>query len=238
MTDGNNNINEIDIDEGEKIDLSLSSIPQKEFTNLTEDKIKAMKLIEASVRLQFKALNRAYGLDLSDNNLTDTPQRIAKMLILEKMIGINSESTCAELLSKNFQKTKKSDLDQMIIVANPATAYSICPHHFENVMYEVYMAYVPTDNVVGLSKFSRIISLYARQPLLQEDYTDGLTEIIDDALKPKGVIVVVKGKHNCMITRGANSNPEQWIITSSVKGVFKNESTFKEEFLSLCKLRG
>lgn len=235
--ENNNNINEIALDEGEEVYLP-HTIPQKEFTNLSDNQIRAMKMIEMSVRLQFKALSKAYGLDTNDCNFTDTPKRIAKMMILEKMIGINSESACAELLSKSFQKTKKSEIDQMIIVANPAISFSICPHHFENVMYEVYMAYVPTDTVVGLSKFNRVISLYARQPLLQEDYTDGLAEIIDSNLKPKGVIVIVKGKHNCMITRGANANPDQWVITSSVKGVFKEEITFKEEFLSLCKLKG
>lgn len=217
-------------------DVDLDS-PRPGFVGVREKHIQGIKEIHAGVKSILNGLHLAYGLDLNDENFKETPERVVKMLMFERCSGINSEQQCGEMLSKTFSKTKKAELDQMIVAANPAIAYGLCPHHLQNVEYRVYMAYMPSDKVVGISKFNRVICLYAKQPMMQEDFTDGLADIFEKNLKPKGVMIVVKGKHDCMITRGAEAFHEQWIITSAVRGLFLCESTFKEEFLRICAIK-
>lgn len=200
--------------------------------NLKNPQIEAMKKIEKAWYDIFDALHEAHGLDWkNDDNFTETPKRVAKMMVLERCVGVNSENKCKEILSKGFPKK----YDGIVVGANPITAYSLCPHHFENVTYQVWMGYSPKEKVVGLSKMGRVIKLYAKQPILQEDYTANLANLFHDALDPLGVIVIVKGKHNCMVARGLEADPEQWVVTSSVTGVFLTEDTYKSEFLNLIK---
>lgn len=203
----------------------------------------AMNRIEKAWWEILDALKDAYDLDLSDPNFKDTPKRIAKMMIQERCIGINSQEDCKKLLNKKFtamSNSKIDESDQLIVTTSPAIVYGICPHHFENVRYKVWSGYVPKDHFIGISKFSRVVELYGRQPILQESFTDGLSRIIMEALEPKGVAIVVKGWHDCMICRGAKSNPEQCMITSSMKGIFvdPNSITLKDEFFRLCEQTG
>jgi len=196
----------------------------------------ASKIIESSIKDLLGALQIAYGLDTSNENFRETPERVARMFLNERFCGINSEEYCKSLLMKSFPKHEKDSRDEMIIAANPAIAWSVCPHHLENVEYKVWMGYMPKDDVVGISKFNRVICHYAKQPILQEDYTSGLARLFEEALDPLGSIVIVKGKHDCMIARGARANPDQWVVTSAVRGLFLTEETYKQEFLNLCKL--
>lgn len=230
---------ESEIDESSSIDLYSDEKldrPVKGFIGLSRNHVKAMKMISDSIKMQLEALKLAYGLDYeNDPNFTETPERIAKMMILEKMSGINSHGECIRLLSNTFP-TKRM-YDQIVIGANPALANSTCPHHFENVSYKIYVGYVPMKKIVGISKINRVVKLWANQPLLQEDYTEDIAQMIQHCLQPKGVIVVVYGQHGCMTTRGVNSQPDQWMVTSAVTGKFENEKTFKDEFFKLCNLR-
>jgi len=183
-------------------------------------------------------LHESYDLNIKDPNFSETPKRIAKMMILERCAGINSRKECIDLLDKSFPPmSKKQETDQLIVTTSPAVVYGICPHHFENVRYNVWIAYVPNDKFVGISKFTRLVELYGRQPLLQETFTFDLADIIMEALEPKGTAVVVKGWHDCMIARGAKSNPNSAMMTSAMRGIFQEagQETFKEEFFRLCQ---
>jgi GTP cyclohydrolase IA len=211
--------------------------PTLGFVNIEQKHIDGMELIRTGVKNILSGLTTAYGLDISDENFDETPTRVAKMMILERCIGINSYDWCKEILSKSFPKAHDDSRDEMIITANPAITYGICPHHLENVEYRVWMAYMPSDKVVGISKFNRVIDVYARQPILQEDFTSGLATLFEECLDPLGLMIVVKGKHDCMVARGARANPDQWMITSAVRGKFLEEETYKEEFLKLCKFK-
>lgn len=180
------------------------------------------------------ALHDEYGLNTSDDNFTDTPKRIAKMILTERCVGINSETECMEILGKTFQcMSGSSNSNQMIIVANPVVTWSLCPHHFENVEYHVWAAYMPKERFVGISKFPRVIELFAKQPMLQESYTTGLANLLIKATDPLGVAIIVKGYHDCVVARGAKVNKDHCVVTSAVRGVFETEPTFKEEFQSL-----
>jgi len=201
---------------------------------VTKEQKKAINMIAKSYEQILKALNMAYNLNIEDDNFKETPERVARMLVLERCRGINSEDQCINLLKKTFKCMNNDDVtDQLIITTNPAIVYGICPHHFENVRYYVWSGYMPNEGFCGLSKFSRVVDLYASQPILQESFTSGLADIMMKGLNPRGVIVVVKGAHDCMIARGAKSNPKQLIVTSALRGVFLENKTFKEEFFKL-----
>jgi len=215
--------------------------PTLGFIGVTEKHQLAIARMEAAWKEILCSLNMAYDLDITDENFRETPKRIAKMMILERCSGINSEKICKSLLEKSFPAMESShEEDQLIVTTNPAITYGICPHHFENVRYCVWTGYIPKNKFVGISKFSRVVDLYAKQPILQESYTSGIANIIMDALDPKGVIVVVKGQHDCMIARGAKSNPNQCMVTSAVRGLFAQPGmeTYKEEFFTLCRATG
>lgn len=203
-----------------------------------ENKNLAIEKISKNYKEILSVLRESYSLDDSNENFTETPYRIAKMMITENFIGINSEEECKELLSKTFP-TNSSTSDQLIITTNPLITYSTCPHHFSTVTYKVWSGYIPSDRVVGLSKISRVIDLYAKQPILQEEYVSNLADIIMTSdLNPKGVIIICKAVHGCMTTRGAKVNPSSSVVNSALRGLFgeSGQHTWKEEFISLCDM--
>ena len=215
--------------------------PTPSFAGVEIGYVSAMIKIEKAWQTILQALHESYGLNIKDPNFNDTPTRIARMMILERCAGINSKEECIKILGKDFPPMNDSgETDQLIITTSPAIVYGICPHHFENVRYHVWTAYVPNEKFVGISKFTRMVDLYGRQPLLQETFTFDLADIIMDALNPKGAAVVVKGWHDCMIARGAKSNPDSAMITSAMRGIFQEpgQETFKEEFFRLCQQTG
>ncbi|MFW6001904.1 MAG: GTP cyclohydrolase I [archaeon] len=195
--------------------------------DLTEEQ---KNMIAYHYRGIFECLSSLYDLDVNDPNLIDTPERIAKLMVDERCQGINSKEKCKKLLSVTFP----TEYEGIIIAANPTKVYSLCPHHFENVTYKVWVGYIPQDKVIGLSKFSRVIKLFGSQPIMQEDFTYQLHELFEEALNPKGLIVIVKGQHYCMLARGVKTE-EQWTVTSQASGLFKDDLTVKEEFLVLCQ---
>lgn len=228
------------LDEGIPTNSIFNDRPGSGIVGIKRKHVKAMEKVESAWWEILNALHDAYDLDIDDPNFSETPKRISRMMILERCNGINSDELCKQLFDKNFPAMGKKEDDQLVITTNPAIVYSICPHHFENVEYHVWTGYIPDQKFIGISKFSRVVDLYARQPILQESYTSGLADLIFDNLNPKGCMVVVKGWHDCMIARGAKSNPNQCMVTSALRGIFSEagQNTFKEEFIELCKKTG
>lgn len=197
--------------------------------NLDKNAQAIKKIGDAYIQI-FDVLKEYYGLDWkNDENFNDTPQRIGRAIINERCKGINSEKKCKQLL-KNV--TFPSNYKGFVII-NPVTAFSLCPHHFESISYIVSTAYIPKNHVIGLSKIPRVIKLFAAQPILQEDFTKKLTDIIEDSINPEALGVVVKGRHNCMIARGIQ-DPNVFCTTSEVRGTCLTDPAVKGEFLRLC----
>lgn len=170
----------------------------------------------------------AYGLDKNDENLKDTPSRVARAY-LEMLQGINPESA-KSILVQNFP----SDYDGMVVLDN-IQCYSMCPHHFLPVKYSVDFGYIPNGRVLGLSKIPRYIKLLLQAPKLQEDATEQLIQYFMDIVKPAGCMVILKGQHLCMGCRGVEM-PNVATITSSRSGLFKKEDV-KEEFINILSIR-
>lgn len=182
-------------------------------------------IIEKCVMMILKEL----GIDLSHPDFKETPQRVAKMY--EDLFGgVNhKEEKIKEILSKWFP----SEVDEMIVFHNHA--FSLCPHHLLPVEYDIYIAYLPKRRVIGLSKIGRLVELLAKKPILQENLTVDIDKAIMKYLKPLGCATIIKGRHSCMTMRGVKQVDSK-VITSDLKGVFKEDQSAKTEFLEFIKL--
>jgi GTP cyclohydrolase I len=123
--------------------------------------------------------------------------------------------------------------DQMVLLKD-IEFYSTCEHHFLPFFGKVHIAYIPKDKVLGISKLSRIVDCFARRLQVQERLTMQIANFIQDELNPLGVGVIIKAQHLCMIARGVKQH-EAMMVTSALKGEFKDNAITRNEFLSILK---
>jgi len=135
-------------------------------------------------------------------------------------------------LGKAFEKVFKNPYNEMLVV-KAMNVWTLCPHHLLPCHFQVTIGYVPNGEVLGLSKFSRIAEVLARRPIMQEEYSTELADMLMERLKPKGVAVQVVGVHGCMTARGVKQHSE--VITSTIRGVFEEEPATRAEFMALCR---
>ena len=162
-----------------------------------------------------------------DDNFRETAERAAKAALEMVRPVAEIEQEIDDLLTKTFP----ARYDQMVI-SKHNICFGLCPHHLLPVIYRVSAAYIPKDRVVGISKLSRLIRLLARRPVLQEDLTHELAELLFSRLDSKGAAVYVEGLHMCMAARGVEAH-EARLVTSAVRGVFTEQLSTRQEFLDL-----
>ena len=167
---------------------------------------------------------KVLNLDLTDPNLRDTPRRFAKMY-LEIFQGLEVKNEPDITVFPN-----EDGFDSMVAMTD-ITFYSMCAHHLLPFWGRAHVAYIPTDQIVGLSKLARMVEYYARRPQIQERMTQQIAEYLEKELSPLGTMVVVDARHLCMEMRGVEK-PGTWTTTSAVRGVFQKRDT-REEFLEL-----
>ena len=131
-----------------------------------------------------------------------------------------------------FKAVFPDKYDEML-VCKPISLWTLCPHHLLPVGFKVNIGYIPTGGVLGLSKFARIAIIMGRVPIIQEQYTRDLADILWDRLKPEGLGVYVVGSHGCIGCRGVNQDID--IVTSTLKGSFKEDPVVREEFYAICR---
>jgi GTP cyclohydrolase I len=123
--------------------------------------------------------------------------------------------------------------DEMVIVKD-VDFYSLCEHHLLPFFGRVHVAYVPNGKVLGLSKIPRLVEMYSRRLQVQERLTTQVAETLQRVLEPKGVAVVVEAIHLCMMMRGVQQQNAS-AVTSSVHGVFEQDSKTRQEFMDLIR---
>lgn len=168
------------------------------------------------------------GEDVNRGGLLETPQRFLRAWDeWSSGYGVNPK----EIL-KTFEDGAES-YDEMVVISK-IPFYSHCEHHMAPFFGEVTIGYIPDKKIVGLSKFSRIVDIFAKRLQVQERMTTQIAKAIFDNLDPVGVGVFVEARHLCMESRGISKScgPTK---TQALLGNFLNESSVKEEFLSLCK---
>ena len=157
------------------------------------------------------------GLDLTDDSLKGTPQRVAKMYVDEVFSGLNPENKPKMSLFDNTY-----NYQQMLIEKN-ITFYSYCEHHFVPIIGKAHVAYISSGKVIGLSKLNRIVQYYAKRPQVQERLTNQIALELKKVLKTDDIAVIVDAKHLCVSSRGVKDDTSS-TTTCYYGGVF-NEST-------------
>lgn len=128
-------------------------------------------------------------------------------------------------------RTFPARYDEMVI-SKQNVAFGLCPHHLLPVVYRISVAYIPREKVLGISKLSRLCTVLARRPMLQEDLTHDLARILHEQLESRGAAAYIEGLHLCMAARGIGAH-EARVVTSAVRGVFRDNAPTRQEFLDL-----
>lgn len=171
-----------------------------------------------------------YREDPFRQGLRETPHRWRKMMA-ELLHGYHDP-----LIPQHLTTFDAEGADQMVVQHN-IPLYSLCEHHMLPFAGFAHIGYIPKETIVGLSKFKRVVDLFAKRLQVQERLTRQIANFLDDALKPRGVIVVVEAEHFCMTMRGVQT-PGTRTTTSAVTGDFLDPSQgSREEFMSLLNRR-
>ena len=188
------------------------------FEKSDEEKIK-------NIQHHFKMIMQEMGLDLTDDSLSGTPYRVAKMYVEELFYGLNPANKPKLSTFENKYGYKK------MLVEENITIDSACEHHFLPIVGHAHVAYIPKDKVIGLSKINRLVNYYARRPQVQERLVLQILNDLQQVLDTKDVIVSVTAKHLCVSSRGIKD--QKSLTTTLEYGGCFSETATRNEFLKI-----
>jgi len=168
------------------------------------------------------------GMDLNDDSIKGTPQRVAKMFVNEIFSGLDPKRKPKASTFENKYK-----YGEMLVEKN-ITIYSTCEHHLLPIVGRAHVAYISKGSVIGLSKMNRIVDYFAKRPQVQERMTMQIVQELQNALNTPDVACVIDAKHLCVNSRGIR-DIESSTVTSEFGGAFK-EASVRREFLDYIKL--
>jgi GTP cyclohydrolase I len=217
-----NDIDGVDAIGDNHISTSSATPLRKDAFKLSKEE--KIEIIKDDVRHILETL----GMDLTDDSLSGTPNRVAKMFVNEIFGGLDPK---AKPSSSTFEN--KYQYGEMLVEKN-ITVYSTCEHHLLPIVGRAHVAYISNGTVVGLSKMNRIVDYYARRPQVQERLTIQIVRELQNVLGTEDVACVIDAKHLCVNSRGIK-DIESSTVTSEFGGKFKNKEV-KREFLDYIKL--
>ncbi len=191
------------------------------FDSTDEQKIESIKKDVENILLTL-------GMDLTDDSLKGTPNRVAKMFVKEIFSGLNPNK---KPNSSTFENKYK--YGEMLVEKN-ITLYSTCEHHLLPIIGRAHVAYISSGKVIGLSKMNRIVDYFAKRPQVQERLTMQIVQELQKVLNTDDVACVIDAKHLCVNSRGIR-DIESSTVTAEYGGQFKNELK-RREFLEYIKL--
>ena len=168
------------------------------------------------------------GEDTSREGLLDTPKRAAKAM---KFLTSGYETAISEVVNN---AVFSSDNDEMVVVQG-IEFYSLCEHHVLPFIGRCHIGYLPDGKVLGLSKFARIVDMFARRLQIQENLTKQIAEAVQEVTGCRGVGVIVEAQHMCMMMRGVQKQ-NSMMRTSVMLGAFREQQATREEFMRLAGL--
>jgi GTP cyclohydrolase I len=210
-----------DIGENHIATAAVTPLRQDAFVLSDEEKIEKIKA-------DFTNIMETLGLDLTDDSLKGTPNRVAKMLVSEIFGGLNPKNKPSASTFDNNYKYGEMLVEKNIVV------YSTCEHHFLPIVGRAHVAYISNGKVIGLSKMNRLVEHYAKRPQVQERLTMQIVQELQIALDTQDVACVIDAKHLCVNSRGIK-DIESSTVTAEYGGKFKDEQT-RNEFLKYIQL--
>jgi GTP cyclohydrolase I len=178
------------------------------------------------IAFHVRGILESLGLDLGDPNLAETDRRVAKMYI-EMFHGLSEGAEPKVTTFPNEEGYSHMVMETQI------PFYSMCAHHLVPFYGHAHIAYIPRDQILGLSKFARILEFYAKRPQLQERLTEQVVTYLEEKLHPLGAMVVIEARHLCVEMRGVKK-PGAVTVTSALRGIF-HQKPVREEFLDLLR---
>ena len=180
----------------------------------------------ASIQSHFQHIMEDLGLDITDDSLSGTPYRFAKMYVKELFYCLDPKNKPVLTTFSN-----KYGYNKMLIEQN-ITIDSTCEHHFLPITGFAHVAYIAEEKVIGLSKINRLVNYYAHRPQVQERLTEQVYYALQCILETDNIAVVTEGVHYCVKSRGIRDTLSS-TITSKMGGCFKTQDGSRKEFLSL-----
>jgi GTP cyclohydrolase IA len=181
----------------------------------------------AEMESHFRTLIEAVGEDPNREGLQKTPRRAAEAL---------------RFFTKGYQQDVRTVLnnavfnepyDDMVIVRD-IEFYSLCEHHLVPFFGKCHVGYLPDGKIIGLSKIARLVEMFSRRLQVQERLTHEIAHALEEAIRPKGIAVVMQARHLCMMMRGVEKQNSQ-MVTSAVLGAFRDRDRTRDEFMALLR---
>ena len=195
--------------------------------NTGDNRILSEEKKRDKIRYHFSKIMETLGLDLSDDSIEDTPDRVAKMYVKEIFKGLDPEQK-PEV--KTFQNKYKYD---DMLLEQDITVHSLCEHHFLPIIGRAHVAYIPGERVIGLSKLNRIVDYYSRRPQVQERLTVQIADELSESLDTQDIAVMIEAEHHCVKLRGVEDVPSE-TSTYAFRGQFR-DTYWQERFLMCLK---
>ena len=185
---------------------------------------------KAEMEDHVRGVLRFVGEDPGREGLVRTPHRVAEAY---RFLTQGYEQDIEALLNNAVFEEVYDDM----VVVKDIEFYSMCEHHLLPFFGKVHIAYIPNGKIVGLSKLPRLVDMFSRRLQVQERLTTQIAQVVQDALNPRGVGVVVEGMHMCMMMRGVQKQNAA-MVTSHVMGLFRDDRATRQEFMALVKGNG
>jgi len=178
---------------------------------------------ETSMTEIISGLITGLGEDVSREGLVKTPERVERSL---RFLTSGYETAVSEVINGALFAAESPEM----VVLKAVEFYSLCEHHMLPFFGTVAIGYIPGEQILGLSKFARVIDVFARRMQVQERMTAQIADALVEVLKPHGLAVVTEASHLCMMMRGVEKQGST-TITSAMRGVFKNDARTRQEFM-------
>ena len=216
---------------GAKVHEHLVSVGLETPMNYEQVQVKDEKKIKVIAK-HFTAIMEELGLDLTDDSLIDTPNRVAKMYVREIFTGLNYDN-----FPKCTRIENKMGENNSFVLERNVNVQSNCEHHFVVIDGKATVAYIPKKTILGLSKLNRIVQFFSKRPQVQERLTEQIAETISYITQSPDVAVYIEGVHYCVKSRGIQDVTSS-TMTLATRGAFaETNSELRREFLNSARMR-
>jgi len=181
----------------------------------------------AAIADHVHAIMEVLGLDMTNESLLKTPERVAAMYVDEVFSGLDVEALPRMAL---FDSPEESPSERLVVTK--VRIVSFCEHHLVPMIGTAHIGYFPKGRIIGLSKISRLAQYFAARPQLQERLSAQIGDALATILGHEDVAVLIKAQHTCVIARGAKDESAE-TTTLYTSGIFQRSATHRQEFLQI-----